>query len=71
MTTELTWTGSPDDQTAKVGKYTLRAEYRGYGWYLSTVFFKSKEIKTDESANNIEEAKAAAIAAMNEHLKEK
>lgn len=69
MKETITWVGSEDDQTAKVGDYVLRAELMDKYWWWCCYM----PDYTDEygQAPTIEEAKAAAIAAMKEHLKKK
>lgn len=76
MATKIIWTGSPDNMTAYVqdieGEYILRCEEinkRGWWW---AVYFNGFQIDMAYSdiPSSIEEAKAAAINAMNEHLKE-
>lgn len=69
MTDKITWTGSPDDQTAKVGEYVLRAEEMGgYVWFC-TYFYEERLV--DSVKPNMEAAKTAAINAYKEHLKTK
>lgn len=66
---ELTWTGSPDDMTARSGEYVLRVEQMDDYWWWC-IYFGSVAIDADDAIDETT-AKAAAIAAMNEHLKEK
>lgn len=68
MTSEIIWTGRPDDMTAKSGDYVLRVENIRNYWYKWSVFKEDFEI-TKRTEYTLEEAKAAAIAAMKEHLK--
>lgn len=70
MTTKLTWTGSPDDMTARSGEYVLHAWEEMKGFCIWEVFLGGSVIEGG-SHTDIMKAKAAAIAAMNEHLKKK
>lgn len=69
-TGSIVGTGSPDDQTAKVGEITLRAELMDE-WYWWCCYLPELYADKYGEADTMELAKAAAIAAMNEHLKEK